>query len=163
MTNPTTPTKKEQLRHELDRARHELATLLASLQPDQWQLPVYGEGENWTVHNVVSHLVDGEFGMTVQIERIRRGEPTVPEDFDLDRWNKRAVAKMAEKKPEELRQALDNNRSRLLKALETVEENEWGLKGRHSSLRVLSIEQYFYLIASHEARHTADIARMVGR
>lgn len=161
MANTDSAAKKDYLRQQLAQSRLQLRTLLNGLSPAQWQLPVYGEGEGWTVRDVVTHLVDAEYGMTAQIERIRQGVPTIPEDFDLDRWNKRTVAKMADKTPQELLQSLAQNRAKLLEMLDSIRDDEWEKQGRHPSLRILTIEQYIQTIAGHEAKHAADIGQAV--
>ncbi|MFQ5611512.1 MAG: maleylpyruvate isomerase family mycothiol-dependent enzyme [Anaerolineae bacterium] len=154
--------KKDKLHQKLTKARLQLRTLLTGLSQEQWQEPVYGEGQDWTVRDMVAHLVDAEYGLTRQIERICQGSSGIPEDFDLAAWNKKAVARMADKSPQELLQTMAQNRVKLLEVLDSIEEADWQKSGRHPSMAILTVEQYFKTIASHEANHTWEIAQAVG-
>jgi hypothetical protein len=46
--------------------------------------------------------------------------------------------------------------------LATTTDEELDRRGRHGSLRILSVEDIFALIADHERRHLLDIRRAVG-
>ena len=71
----------------LSESRSALFELLDSLSPEQWQTPVFTEGDTWTVGAVLGHLVENERGMSIHVHKIRNGEATIAEDFDLERWN----------------------------------------------------------------------------
>ena len=158
-------TKKEEIREALSGARQELLSLLSGLGEWQWAAPVFTheEEDGWSVADVLRHLVDSERGMTAQMKIIAEGGEGVPPDFDLSRWNARAVARAKDKVPAELLAEMEKNRERLFDFIDSLAAEDWNKKGRHASLRIMSIEEIARLIADHERRHTADIQAALER
>jgi hypothetical protein len=155
--------KKTYWNDRLTQSRASLNSVLDQLSPDQWQTKVYGEGQDWTVQDVVAHLVDSENGMSIHIYKIRNGRETVPEEFDLDQWNAGVRQRIGDTSPTELRQRLDAVRQRLLDGLATISDGEWKLTGRHPFRGIISIEQYFETITDHETLHTGHISQAIDR
>lgn len=157
-----TTQRKESWQARLAAERASLLELLAKLTPEQWQTPVFGDGESWTVATVVAHLIDGERGMSIQIHKTRKGEETIPEGFDLNRWNAGVAKRMGDLSPAELLAALDATRARTIEGLATLRDDEWARTGRHPSRGVITIEQYYETIAGHDRQHASDIRRALG-
>lgn len=153
--------KKTYWNERLTQSRASLNAVLDRLSPNQWQARVYGEGQDWTVRDVVSHLIDSENGMSIHIYKIRKGRETVSEEFDLDQWNAGVRERIGDANPAELRQRLGAVRERLLEGLATISGDEWQLTGRHPFRGIISIEQYFETITDHEILHTGHIRQMV--
>ena len=154
--------KKAYWRQQLAQSRTALNELLDSLSEEQWQTPVFGEGQNWTVQDVIAHLVESETGMSIHIHKIRKGRETLPEGFNLDDWNAGLNERTGETTPEELREKLGPVRERTLQGLETLTDDEWLLTGRHGLRGVITIEQYYETISGHEASHTQHIKQAIG-
>jgi len=144
-------------------SRAALLTLLSGLTEEEWQKPVFSEGDRWTVQTVVSHLIDGERGMSIQVHKIRKGEKTIPDDFDLNRWNASVQKRVGDLPPAELLAGLAATRARTVEAMQTLQENEWVLTGRHPARGMITIEQYYETIHGHELSHTADLQKALGR
>lgn len=154
-------TKTEQWQQQLTQSRQALLEAIDGLSAEQWATPVYGEGQDWTVQDVVSHLVDSESGMSIHIYKIRKGRETIPADFNLNQWNAGVRERTGPASPEELHQRLDATRTRLLESLATITDDEWQLTGRHPLRGIITIEQYFETIADHERLHTDHIRQAV--
>ncbi|NLF66729.1 MAG: DinB family protein, partial [Chloroflexi bacterium] len=103
------------------------------------------------------HLVWAEGGMLRLMRQIRAGEEGAPADFDLDRYNAAGVNKLKDEMPADLLLRLEKNRNELLAFVESLEEGDWEKKGRHGSLRIMSIREILERIADHEAQHLADL------
>ncbi len=157
-----TTNKQETWRKTLAQARQALLTLLNSLEPAQWDAAVFSENSPWTVATAVGHLIDGERGMSIQVHKIRKGEPTLPEGFDLERWNAGVQKRIGNPSPAELLAALDSTRAKTLEELAALKEEEWALSGRHPSRGVITIEQYYATIAGHDQLHMQDIKQALG-
>lgn len=157
-----TTNKKDIWREKLAQARQELLTLLNSLTPDQWNSSVFSENETWTVATVLSHLIDAERGMSIQIHKTRKGEPTVPEGFDIHRWNASVKKRIGDLSPAELLAALESTRAKTLEGLESLQDAEWTLTGRHPTRGIITIEQYYETIAGHDLGHAQDIKQALG-
>ena len=77
------------------RERAELADLLDTLTPEQWQTRTLCDG--WSVHDVVAHLISyDELGPRALIERLARS------GFNPDRANALGLADYRRRSPEEL-------------------------------------------------------------
>jgi MarR-like DNA-binding transcriptional regulator SgrR of sgrS sRNA len=146
----------------LDQTRREVKQILDRLQPDDWEKPIQEEDQHWTARQIVSHMVSAQKGMSGQIARISAGEETVPPDFDLNRWNRRSVEKSADKTPQELLAALDEDREALKQTLRGLQDSDFDKRGRHGSLRIMSVEEIARLIGTHEAEHARIIAEKLG-
>lgn len=154
--------KKTALKQKLAQARTDLENLLTSLPDAQWQTPVIGEGDTWTVLDIVAHLVENERGMSIHVHKIRQGKETVPEGFDLTQWNAGLKGRRGNPTPAELLEALAQTRAKTLSVLESLGSEEWSLTGRHPSRGPITIEQYYETMADHDAGHTSDIKRALG-
>ena len=157
-----TTNKKVIWQEKLEQSRQELLALLHSLQAAQWEAIVFSENEPWTVTTAVSHLIDSERGMSIQVHKIRKGEPTVPDEFDLERWNAGVKKRIGNLTSAELLAALESTRAKTLEGLASLQEEEWARSGRHPSRGVITIEQYYETIAGHERMHAQDIQQALG-
>ncbi len=120
--------------------------------------PVYGqEGAEWSVRDVVAHLADAESGLLGQVQRLLAGEVTVPEDFDLDRWNRSAVRRSRKHSLADLIHQIDASYQEALATLRSVDETSLDLAGRHSSGAILTVEGFFRRMADHRREHTRDL------
>jgi hypothetical protein len=154
--------KKSELKQKLTHTRADLENLLASLTPNQWNVPVISEGNTWTVLDIVAHLVENERGMSIHVHKIRKGQETVPADFDLNQWNAGLKGRMGNPTPTELLQALAQTRAKTLEVLNSIRADEWSLTGRHPARGVITIEQYYETMAGHDTWHTNDIKKALG-
>lgn len=153
---------KTHWQEKLTESRAALFTLLNSLPPEQWNTPVFSEGDTWSVATVVSHLLDSERGMSVQVHKTRKGEETIPPGFDLDRWNAGVPKRVGNLGSAELMAALETTRAKTLDVMSSLQDEDWSRTGRHPSRGVITIDQYYETIHAHELIHAADIRKAVG-
>jgi hypothetical protein len=146
-------------------ARHqESFTLLQSLSEADLSRPVYSfEGGQWTVREVVAHLADSERGQVGQIQRLVKGEQTIPPDFDLARWNKRSVEKRAGQTLADQVAEIEAAYQKGLALLDTLSEADLDRRGRHPRGDEPSVEEFFRHLAEHRAGHAADIRASLER
>ncbi len=146
------------IKQRMQQLHQESWPVLRDLTQDDLPRPVYShEAEDWTVRDVLAHLADSERGILGQVQRLVAGEITVPEDFDLERWNRSAVRKRAEVDPGKLLQAIDVAYQEALSFLDQLDDQSLDLQGRHASGDILSAEGFFLRMANHRAQHAADI------
>lgn len=156
--------RKAALRAHLERRHSESWPVLQSLTADDMGVEVYTEGEQtWTVKDLLGHLADGERGNLGQVQRLIAGQQTVPEDFDLDRWNRSAVRKSADAQPADLLQSIEQAYQQALAFLESLQEADLDLQGLHSSLATLTAEGFLRRMVDHRAEHVADIQKALQR
>lgn len=128
---------------------------------DRWETQVYSDGAAWTVRQLGIHLVITDKGHNNMLMSIAKGENTIPEDFDLERFNKRSVEKRAEMTVPEIREALDKGAAERLAWLDSIEESALDKQGRHGSMHILSISQILKVIAHHDSDHANDVAKVL--
>jgi uncharacterized protein (TIGR03083 family) len=151
--------RKVHWQQKLVESRTALLALLNSLSPAQWTQPVFSEGDTWTVTTVVSHLLDSEKGMSIQIHKTRKGEETIPEGFDINRWNAGVQKRVGDLSPAELLAALETTRAKTIDVMNSLKDEDWSRTGRHPSRGVITIEQYYETIYGHELMHAEDMKR----
>ncbi|MDM8520643.1 DinB family protein [Anaerolineales bacterium HSG6] len=149
--------KKTTIKQYLSKNKTELVSYLETLTPEQWEQEVFSEGNQWTVRDIITHLVEAETGLSIQIHKIRAGRETLPQGFDLDRWNAGVKKRMGDLTPAQLLQGLEEVRQKTLERLKTIESHEWELSGEHPSFGVVSVEKYYQIIAGHQRQHLIDI------
>jgi hypothetical protein len=154
--------QKDELINKLDTNRTALFNLLEALPEDQWETAVFSEETIWTVSDMVRHLEGAERSMIALMANIRQGGEGASEDFDLARFNASRIKKAKEKQPPELMADMVKNRDALLGFMDSLTEDDWQKKGRHGSLRIMTIEQICHIIADHEATHANDISTACG-
>ncbi len=153
--------RKHEIIQRLDQSRAYLHSVVDHLTPEQWETTIQESDARWTTRQLVGHLYSAEKGMLGQIGQIASGQETVSADFDVNRWNKRSVEKMADKPAAEIVQALNEVRTTLKQTVHDLAETDLDKRGRHGNLRIMSIEEILHLIASHESGHTAEIAQVL--
>jgi uncharacterized protein (TIGR03083 family) len=151
--------KKEEIREKLNQARIALFDCLQGLEATEWQTAVQSEDARWTVADLVRHLINAEKGMTGLIVQFQQGNDPVPPDFDRERYNVRSVEKIQHLTPAAMLETMTANRNQLLQVIATLAPDDWQKRGRHASLRIMSIEEICHLIADHETAHLADIQK----
>lgn len=155
--------RQHQLRDHLNATREALLKIIGNLRPDDWNKQVQGDDGQWTVKQVMLHLATSETGQIATGKAITAGQPTVPDDFDLNRYNNRQVEKHAAKTPPEILFGMAESRQKLLAFLNEVSEADLDKRGKHARGDVISLEQLFYRIGEHEAEHTELIKQALGK
>lgn len=149
----------EKIKVKLIESRAALDAVLAQVG-DRWHTPVYDDGEQWDVRQVVVHLADANRGVFANIQRIARGEgSSIPEGFDVDRYNQRVKAKMDAMTIEEARASLAETSAGLAAWLETLDDAQLDIEGRHPALDMQPVGKFLRIMALHELGHASDIAR----
>lgn len=149
--------KAKQWKEKLEESQQQLMRLVESLTPEQWNVQVFSEGAQWSVLSTLRHLAESERGMSIQIHKIRKGEPTVPEGFDLERWNSGTDKRMADISRENIVDLLRTTRARTIEVMESLKDEDWSKEGRHPGYGMSSIETYYSIIHGHQLTHVQDI------
>jgi hypothetical protein len=155
--------RKTQLRDTI-LADHEASlAILRRLTPEQWAQPVPSdEGAEWKARDVLAHLATSEGGQLGQINRLLAGGVTVPDDFDLSRYNRRSVEKKAAQPVPELLATIERDHQEVMNALEAVSEAGLDKTGRHARGDTITVERFFRRITSHRRRHAEELAAALG-
>ncbi len=83
--------RKHLIRDHLIHTREELLDVIGQMQPSDWERPVQAVEGGWKVKQVLLHLATSESGQIKLGQAIAAGQPAVPDDFDLNRYNLRST------------------------------------------------------------------------
>ena len=155
--------RKHLIHDHLIHTREELLGVIGQMQASDWEQPVQSVEGGWTVQQVLLHLAMSEGGQIKTGKAIAAGQPTVPDDFDLNRYNRRQLEKNQDKQPPEILFGMAESRQKLLAFLDEVSAEDFDKRGKHGRGDVISLEQLFYRIGEHEAEHTAEIRKALGK
>lgn len=153
--------KKKQIQEKLTQTREELLSTIQLCNNVNLTKKISSHQDAWSVIEVIYHLDISERGMTTLIQQILNGQEGVPADFDLNRYNKRSVAKILNKPLMDVLAEMQINRENLFTIINNLNEEDWTKKGRHASLRILSVEEILNLIAEHEHDHLQKIKAVI--
>ncbi len=155
--------RKAKLRQTIEADHAASLAIYTRVTPEQWTMPVPSEeGAQWTAHDVLAHVAGSEAGQLGQIQRRLSGGVTVPDDFDVHRYNRRAVQKQAAVPVADLLAVIARDHAAVLAALDAVAEADLDLTGRHARGDTLTIEQFFHRITEHRRQHAEALAATLG-
>ena len=132
--------------------------IFAGITAGQWEQPVPSdEGAAWKARDVLAHLADSEEGQLGQVTRLLAGQETVPDDFDLNRFNRRSVQKQADKSVADFVNDIKLGHAKVVAALNSIGEGELDKSGRHARGDVITVEQFFIRITEHRRQHAEQL------
>jgi hypothetical protein len=144
------------LRSGLEASAARAAEILDGLSDSDLDCPANPE---WTVRDLLIHLVTSERGVQDVVQGFLRGESIVPSDFDLDRWNRKQVSKsgLGDVGLEGLRQALSATRERTIGLFDRLVDSDLERRGRHALGREVSLAETLRIVAAHERVHMEEV------
>jgi hypothetical protein len=154
--------RKHVLYDHLNHTREELLEVVGQMQAADWDRPVQSVEGGWTVKQLLLHVATSESGQIKTAQAIVAGQPTVPDDFDLNRYNARQIEKNKEKQPPEILFSMAESRQKLLAFLEEVPKDALDKSGKHGRGDVITLEQLFLRIGEHEADHAEEMRKALG-
>ena len=155
--------RKEKLRQTIQADHAASYAIFTRVTPDQWNQSVPSdEGVDWKARDVLSHVAVSEGGQLVVIQRVLSGHGGVPDDFDLNRYNRRSVQKQAERTVDDLLASIAREHAQILTALDGLADADLDQAGRHARGDTLTVEQFFQRITEHRRQHAEELARALG-
>jgi hypothetical protein len=125
---------------------------------------IYSDGAQWTLRQLAIHLALADKGHNQMVYRYSRGEPFIPDDYDIDRYNRSSVSKHATMTVADALASLAESRAAFLAWLDEQEDDSFlEMRGRHPARNVVSVDSIIKIMALHEAGHTKDIVIMLER
>ena len=156
------PDSPEQLsRRMLEEGKKTLA-FFCNLPESQRDLTVYSDGSQWNIQQVLAHFVDAEHSFTSLIENVLQGGSGAPEDFNINTYNERHVARMQDISFDELVRQFQQFRERNVEIVSRVSLEDLERQGRHPFLGTASLSDMIKLIYRHNQIHLRDIRRLTG-
>ena len=155
--------RKTALRQKLAADHAASLAILRAIPAERWNAPASSdEGAQWLARDVLAHLAISEAGQLSPLRRCLAGQPTLPDDFDLNRYNRGSVKKRADKTPAELLAEIEAAHAEVLAQLEQTAEADLDKTGRHARGDTLTVEQFFRRITEHRLTHAQELQRALG-
>ncbi len=152
---------KEKLRASLERSMARFREVAVQLSDEQWNRLVTGD-EGWVARDVVGHLMTAERGMIFNAKRSAAGiETTLPDDFDLDRYNQGQARKQADKSVIQLMAELNQVRAATLSFLDELSEEQMNLPTVHPIVKPITVAGIFKVIAIHQTQHAEEVEKAI--
>jgi hypothetical protein len=129
----------------------------AVLTPEQWEVPVYTEGEKWTPRSILAHLVTAERGFLKLFEAIRQGGTGVSEDFSIDRYNASQQEKTKGLSPADLLPQYAAVRAEMTAYVSTLSDDDLATRGRHPAMGMSTLAEMVKMLYLHNNMHLRDI------
>ena len=156
------PDSPEHLSQRLMEEGQKTANFFRELPESQRDLKVYSEGMQWTVRQVLAHFVDAEDGFASLINNVLQGGTGAPEDFNIDVYNERHIARMQDIPYEKLLEKFQQSRERNARTVSRISLQDLDRQGRHPFLGLASLNDMIKLIYRHNQIHLRDIRRLTG-
>lgn len=155
-------TRKDAIRQRITEDHKICMDILRGFTEAQWATPAPSENDApWTARDVLIHMAVSEGGQLGQIQRNIKGELTVPDDFDLSRFNRRSVQKNAARPNDDLFNEIETQFKNVLAALAEVAEADLDKKARHARGDILTVEEMFIRVAEHRRQHAEELKKVI--
>jgi hypothetical protein len=144
------------LAHKLNEAHTLLDQVCAQMTLAQMISPrAVGE---WSAKDVLAHLVTNTDLMTTLAECIVTGQnPSLPADFDNDRFNAEQVAALKDVPAAELRKRFDTTHQDVMDFLGQVAPEQLSICGRHPLQGELALKEFLVAVYAHETTHGREL------
>jgi hypothetical protein len=151
--------RKQTIIAELEKAADETVMLYRSLSPSQLARPVYAGSIQWNVCQVLAHLVTIEKSMHWLFRDLLDGGPGAPEDFDIDRFNRRQPAKLNHLSLDELIDRFQEVRAATVAIVAGMTDADFDREGRHPFHGHGRLERFIRWAYEHQRLHEDDVRR----
>ncbi|HEX7973688.1 MAG TPA: DinB family protein [Anaerolineales bacterium] len=131
------------------------------LAPEQWDRTIYTEGAQWSLRQVLAHFVVSEASMTRLVENILAGGTGSPEDFRLNEYNERHVARLQDLPVETLLQQYNQNRQASMALAARLSPADLARTGRHPFLGVAPVSEILKMMYRHNQIHQREIRKVL--
>lgn len=142
----------------LAEAAVETVVLFRSLTPAQQERVVHGESETpWRARDLLAHFVTIERSMHQLFADMLAGGPGTGEDFDLERFNRSQVAKLADASLESLIAQFEEVRAETIRMVGSMQDRDLERVGRHPFHGQGRLERFVRWANEHTALHEAEL------
>jgi hypothetical protein len=145
-----------------DRLREEgnrVMVFFNNLSPQQWDIQVYKQDAEWTLHHLLAHFVSAEIGRKELIINVSSGGEGAPGNFNIDRYNKQDVDRLSKESNSRLMELFFTERSSLETFVSSLDSEELERVGNDPFLGVVPLVEMIKLTYRHLQIHLRDARR----
>ncbi len=149
----------ETIRDRIVTARSRLLASVAGLTSESWGWEP--GGGRWSIAETLAHVGAAQWSHLDAARRFLDGEQTGIQGFDLNAWNRAAVAEREGWTVQQILQDLDAAGQETLEFLATLGPDDMRTTGFHPALGTVSVAQVLRVIAIHDGMHRKDILALL--
>lgn len=157
----TTPDAVQKLVQKISAQGEKTSRFFSDLGEEVWAQQLYADGAEWTVHEVLAHIVDSEDSLRRFFEHIVAQGSGVAEDFDIDRYNAHAVEQLRQTPRRELLTMFGERRANMVSFVRGLTEADLQQAGRHPFLGQATLDEMLRLFYLHVNLHVRDIRNLM--
>ena len=154
--------RKTDILGHLTSAADETMQLFAGLSPMQLQKTVYTEDVQWSVRQVLAHLITIEKTMHWLFRNILEGGPGSPKDFDVARFNRSQPQKLDHLSLAELLQRFKTIRDETIAIVTGMTDADFDREGYHVFHGHDRLERFIRWAYEHARLHEDDVRQAIG-
>lgn len=149
--------RREEIIIGLEENLDEIVVLFRSLSSADLDTRVYQDGPQWTVKQILAHLITIEKSMHWLFRNILAGGPGSPKDFDIDRFNETQPAKLDGFSVDELITRFTDVRKETVALVGSMTEADLDRTGWHAFHGEDRLERFVVWAFEHARLHMADL------
>ncbi|MHA2429108.1 MAG: DinB family protein [Candidatus Hermodarchaeia archaeon] len=157
-----TSNRSEELINKLSKGLEKSQGVFRSLAADEWDNPFLYEPEPWSMKDLIAHFIYSEEHLLMIAKDIASGREGVPDDFDIDSYNKIKLERMKDTSVEELIRALDETRETTIEWVKELDDETMDITGPHPALGNVNVETAIFSIYAHQLLHMRDALPVIG-
>jgi hypothetical protein len=145
-----------------DRLRDEGGRVMVffnDLSSQQWEIQVYKQDVEWTLHHLLAHFVSAEIGRKELIINVSSGGEGAPMDFNIDSYNKQDVDRLSRESNSHLLELFFIERSSLASFVSTLDFEVLERVGNDPFLGAVPLVEMIKLTYRHLQIHLRDARR----
>ena len=123
------------------------------LPESAWSRQVFADGAQWNVQGVFEHLCISEHTLHRLFEQILTIGHGVPEDFDVNAFNRAKTDRFASNSRDDMLQLYADTRAKTVMFTQGLNDEQLAMRGRHPAIGDSTLEEQIKLVYLHHAMH----------
>lgn len=156
------PSRQETLLKRLAEEGQKTIAFYSALSEAQLQQPVYADGVQWQVRDLLAHLALVERTFHHYNQDVLNGGPGVPTDFDIDSFNATHTAEGRQTPAAVLLEQFKLARAQTIALVAAMTDADFDRWAYHPFLGHTTLEQILKLLYRHAMLHERDARRALG-
>lgn len=153
------PGRRETLLNRLSEEGRKTIAFFSALSEAQLQQPVYADGAQWQVRDLLAHLALVEHTFHHYNRDALNGGPGVPTDFDIDGFNAAHTGEGRQTPVAALLEKFKSARAETIALLTAMTDADLDRRAYHPFLGHTTLEQILKLLYRHAMLHERDARR----
>ena len=153
--------KVDKLTGKFRREGEKTAAFLKGIGKDVWREQLYADGVQWSVMEVLAHIIESEGSHLLVIKNVLGGGDGVGQEYDIDGHNAVSTERFSSLNPEELIYAFEEQRQETIDFISSLTEDDLEIVGLNPFLGEATIYEMFRLIYLHINLHIRDVRSML--